>query len=109
MPSLDQVLPWFEMRARKHACFLRALDTRVGAGGKQPPPQSLGTAWYRIPGLQSTCRVRRINAREPEGEQDEFQDMDAHHRWHSALVSTLLRGPVRSRHNVGVRRVPEGT
>ena len=24
MPSLDQVLPWFDMRARKHACFLRA-------------------------------------------------------------------------------------
>lgn len=29
MPSLDQVLPWVEMRARKHACFLRALGTRV--------------------------------------------------------------------------------
>lgn len=32
MPSLDQVLPRVEMRASKHACFLRALDTPCAVG-----------------------------------------------------------------------------
>jgi len=47
MPSLDQVLPWVEMRARKHACFLRALDTRLDRDANQPLLLSLRITRYR--------------------------------------------------------------